>query len=461
MSATEQEPDLLIQLFNDVGNAQRLLAVHGKNLRYCPAMKKWLVFDGHRFRLDDKNTILKLTQEVMLKFLQQAIAKNNKDGSQFALGSSLNSHRLDSAIRMAEPHVPVTPEEMDADPYLLNFRNGTLDLRSFELMPHSSERMITKLVHTDYVLKARCPRFDLFVERILGPLSGYVQKAIGYSLTGITSEKAVFLCYGKTNSGKTTFLELFRHLFAEYATLIMVDALTFREHEDNNSKADLADLRGARFAMTSETEEGQRLKEGKLKRITQGQGLIKSVRKYENPIEFPETHKLWLDCNHKPVIHGTDDAIWRRLRLIPFERPLADSEIDDQLPVKLRENEAEGIIAWAVEGTRNWQRERLGRIAEVDKATNNWRSEQDHLGAFRQSRCFESEMVSVSADPLYQQYRRWAEEAGERPMTQTMFGTRLAEVFEKGKDGRGRVVYHGIALKDDYGQEDRQTQKVN
>jgi putative DNA primase/helicase len=459
MSA-DKDPDLLTPYLNDVGNAQRLLAVHGRNLRYCPPMRKWFIFDGHRFRMDEKKTILKLAQEVMHAFLQQAIANNYKDASQFALSSSMNAHRLDSAIRMAEPHVPISPHEMDTDPYLLNFLNGTLDLRSFELLPHSSERMITKLVHANYEPEAQCPRFDQFVERILGQLSGYVQKAIGYSLTGITSEKAVFLCYGKTNSGKTTFLELFRHLFEEYSTLIMVDALTFREHEDNNSKADLADLRGARFVMTSETEEGQRLKEGKLKRITQGQGLIKAVRKYENPIEFRETHKLWLDCNHKPVIYGTDDAIWRRLHLIPFERPLDDSEIDDQLPMKLRENEAKGIIAWGVRGTRRWQEERLGKIAQVDAATSNWRSEMDHLGAFRESRCFESAMVSVNARPLYQEYRRWAEEAGERPMTEAMFGARFAESFEKGKDGTGRIVYYGVALKTDCEEKER-SRKVN
>ena len=459
MSASDKKPDLLIPYLNDVGNAERLLAVHGKNLRYCPPMRKWFIWDGHRFRMDEKNTILKLAQEVMYAFVQQAIAQKDKEASQFALSSSLNAHRLDSAIRMAEPHVPISPEEMDADPYLLNFENGTLNLHSFELMPHSSERMITKLVHANYEPEAQCPRFEEFVERILGPLTPYVQKAIGYSLTGVTSEKAVFLCYGKTNSGKTTFLELFRHLFEEYSTLIMVDALTFREHEDNNSKADLADLRGARFVMTSETEEGQRLKEGKLKRITQGQGLIKAVRKYENPIEFHETHKLWLDCNHKPVIHGTDDAIWRRLHLIPFERPLDDSEIDDKLPLKLRENEAEGIIAWGVHGTRRWQEERLGKIAQVDAATSKWRSEMDHLGAFRQSRCVESPMVSGRADPLYQEYKRYAEERGERAMTQTMFGIRFAELFEKGKDGAGRIVYHGIALKAD--SEENDQRKVN
>jgi putative DNA primase/helicase len=388
---------------------------------------------------------LTLTHRVMLAFTEQAAANQHKEAARFALGGCLNSHRISAAIREAQPLVPVSPDELDSDPFLLNFRNGILDLRSFELLPHSPERLITKLVHHDYNPQACCPRYRAFVMRILGPLVEYVEKAVGYSLTGVTSEKVAFLCYGPTNSGKTTFLELFRDLFEEYSTLIMVDALMLRSQEDNNSLADLADLRGCRFAMTSETEEGQRLKEGKLKRITQGQGLIKSARKYENPIQFRETHKLWMDTNHKPLIRGSDDAIWGRLVIIPFERPLSDSEVDPELSAKLRA-EAEGIIAWAVQGTRRWQQERLGRVAQLDAARSEWRTQMDRLGSFRDSCCVLSSNAKAAARALYQEYRRWAFESGEQPMTETMFGLRTAERFEK-KHGKDGVVYFGIGLK--------------
>src|SRR5262249_34328108 len=146
----------------------------------------------------------------------------------------------------------------------------------------------------------------------------YLQRAIGYSLTGSTEEKVVFMAFGSGNNGKSTFLSLFFRLLQEYAVLLLIETLMAKQ-ETTNSQADLADLRGARFVMTSETEEGQRLAEGKLKRITQGMGEIKAVRKYENPITFPETHKLWMDANHKPVVRGTDNAIWNRLHPIPFE----------------------------------------------------------------------------------------------------------------------------------------------
>jgi putative DNA primase/helicase len=437
--------NLLEQPFNDYGNAQRLIQMHGRDLRFCPSMKRWLIWDGVRFKLDEKEEIRRVTQQVMLEFCKQAIQSDV--ASRFA-GSSLNSQRISAAIRESQPLLAVSPAELDSDPNLLNFLNGTLDLQTFKLARHQRENLITKVVGYGYNAKARAPEFEKFVDRVLGPLVPFVRKALGYSVTGLTTEKVVFLCYGPTNSGKTTLLEVVRHLFEEYATLILVDSL-MTQNEDNNSRADLADLRGCRFAMTSETEEGQRLREGKLKRLTQGQGLVKAVRKYEHPIQFAESHKLWMDTNHKPMIRGTDDAIWGRLVILPFERPLADSEIDRDLPQKLRA-QAEGIIAWILEGANLWRKEGLGKIAVVEEIRDQWRTEMDRLAEFLESRCVEGSMMSSASESLYREYRTWSEQVGERPMTNTAFGLRLVEGgFEKRRDSRGRTVYQGIGLKAD------------
>jgi P4 family phage/plasmid primase-like protien len=438
--------DLLGQSLSDYGNAQRLIASCSQNLRYCPAMGKWLIWDQHRWKIDTLDEIRKLTQNMFVEFVTRAMAAESKDVSRFA-GQCLNSQRITAAIREAQPLLAVAPDELDSHPWLLNFLNGTLDLRSFELQPHSREHLITKVVHHNYNPHARAPRFVAFLTRLLGPLAFYVQKATGYSVTGTTREKVAFLCLGKTDSGKTTLLALIRDLFSEYATLILIDSL-MQKDEDNNSRADLADLRGVRFAMTSETEEGQRLRESKLKRITQGQGKIKSVRKYENPIEFPETHKLWVDANHRPMVRGTDDAIWNRLVPIPFDRPLSESEIDPDLPAKLRQ-EAEGIIAWILEGTLLWQRDGLGEIPQIESARSTWRKEMDRLAAFREARCVEDPSLSIQARPLYIEYRKWVEEVGERPMSETMFSLRMTDAgFEKDPTVKDRRVYIGIALKD-------------
>jgi putative DNA primase/helicase len=218
-----------------------------------------------------------------------------------------------------------------------------------------------------------------------------------------------------------------------------------RQQESNNAQADLADLKGARFVMTSETEEGQRLAEGKLKRITQGTGRIKAARKFENPVEFNESHKLWLDCNFLPVIRGYDEAIWRRLRTIPFSVVIPPEEQDRQLAAKLH-SEAEGILAWAVQGALDWQKHGLPLTAEVDDVGRDWRRDADQIGRFIDQCCTLLPNTQTTARALYAAYRKWAEESGERAETEKKFAERMQERnFEKQRKERG-VLYVGIGL---------------
>jgi putative DNA primase/helicase len=252
------------------------------------------------------------------------------------------------------------------------------------------------------------------------------------------------MCLGKGDNGKTTLLSLFLRLLKEYAVLLQIDTLMVRQ-ESNNTQADLADLRGARFVMTSETEQGQRLAEGKLKRITQGMGKIKATRKYENPIEFDETHKLWMDANHKPEVRGTDNAIWNRLHLIPFDVTIPKDEIDRGLPAKLL-GEAPGILSWAVEGAVRWHREGLSKPERVDVAGKEWRKESDQIGRFIRERCLTRRSAQAKARELYLAYKLWAEEGGERFATETAFGSRVTDLGYEKKRGEAGATYHGIGL---------------
>jgi putative DNA primase/helicase len=214
---------------------------------------------------------------------------------------------------------------------------------------------------------------------------------------------------------------------------------------DNNSQADLADLRGARFVMTSETEENQRLAEGRLKRITQGLGRIKAVRKYENPIEFTESHKLWMDCNHKPLVSGNDPAVWNRLHLIPFDVTIPSDEMDRDLPTKLM-SEVEGILSWMVQGAVRWYAEGLNRPEVVISAGLEWRKDSDRIGQFITDQCVQREGAETGARALYSHYRKWAEEAGEKPVTETDFGNTMKERGFKKKHTKRGAVYQGIGL---------------
>jgi putative DNA primase/helicase len=439
-------PELLSQHFSDYGNSRRVIGRHGERLRYCHAFAKWLVWDGRRWAVDDGERARDLAQEAMLEFARQALVAKNETAAKFAAGC-LNSQRISNALREAQPHLAIRPGDLDNHADLLNCTNGTLDLKTGRLREHRREDFITKLVHHDYRPGADCPVFLAFLERVTANhpgLVGYLQRAFGYSLTAHTIEKAVFLLHGRGDNGKSTLLTAFLKIVEEYGVLLQIDTLMARP-ESNNTQADLADLRGARFAMTSETEEGQRLAEGKLKRITQGMGRIKATRKYENPVEFTESHKLWIDANHLPVVRGTDNAIWNRLHPVPFDITIPMAEQEKDLPVKLAA-EADGILSWAVAGAVRWYSEGLGKPPDVERAGVTWRAQSDQIGRFIAERCVTAGFAQAQARPLYLAYRTWAEQGGEDAVSETAFGNTLQEKgFSKRHTEHGST-YSGIGL---------------
>ena len=440
LPAPDLTPDLLKFMRNDVGNSERLLALHGDEMRYCSAFKKWLLWNGRCWAIDDSDRAQKLAVETIRKYFGQAVDAREDVHREFA-NRSLDFRRTDNMLKIAHHDFRISPRELDADPWLLNSRNGTVDLRTSQLHPHRKEDFITKLIHYDYNHDAPKDLWLRFLYRIMGGNADaddtaaqeraeqfvrYLQRGLGYSLTGVTSEKAVFIPFGSGDNGKSTMLTVFRQLVGDYGTLLQVDTLMTRQ-ESNNTQADLADLRGARFVQTSEVEEGQRFSQGKLKRITQGMGTIKAVRKYENPIEFKETHKLWIDTNHKPLIRDADDrATFSRLHPIPFTVRIPKDEIDKEMPNKLA-LQAEGILAWAVEGARLWKESGLMKPQEVDDAKDAYRAECDQLGRFLDDRCVQGDGFTVLASALYAEYEKWCEANGEYSESANGLGRRLTD----------------------------------
>lgn len=453
-AAQEFEPNLLRYLCNDHGNSERLIVQSGDRLRFCHPLKKWLIWDGRRWAIDTSKASYKLAKDAMLQYLNQAV-KNEAEAHEKFARQSLDSKRINALLESTQCEIFVDPDQLDTHHYLLNCLNGVVDLRTGDLRPHDPQLYITKLIHFNFTPDAKCPTWKIFLYQIMGNefdldragrLVDWLHKALGYSLTSITREKAVFICWGPTDAGKSTLLTTFRTIVEEYSSLLQIDTLMVRREETNNSLSDLSDLRNCRFVQTSETEKGQRLAEGKLKRISQGLGKIKACRKYENPIEFQETHKLWIDANHKPRVKGNDGATWNRLYPIPFTVQIPKQEQDRQLAEKLL-SEAAGILAWAVAGAVRWYQEGLGKPEEIEAANQEWQTDEDLQGKFLAECTSDSDGV-VETTKVYRIYQWWCGKNGERPESANSFGRSMTERgFDRGfhPDTR-RAIYQKIII---------------
>jgi putative DNA primase/helicase len=449
---------LLDQVPGDIGNARRFLLLHRDDVRYCHAFKTWFFWDGRRWLRDTQGHAVTLAKNTAIEFLRRAIAVNNREAEKLAK-SSFDAHRINALLTLSQDEVAIKPEAFDHEADLLVFKNGTLNLRTGILAGFERGHFITKLVHYDYDSDATSPLFLAFLRRLMGAeqdearaerLMSALQVYFGYSLTGHTSAKAVFMLVGPKDTGKTTLLELFCKLLAEHTTLIRIETLMEGPAQRSlGLRADLADLHGKRFARTSETEEGKKLAEAQLKYITQGMGSIRGERKFENPFEFDETHKLWIDANHRPVIRGTDSSVWDRLITIPFDIVIPEDEKDPELLTRLI-NEAEGILAWAVAGAQHWyaDRRRLPRPDEVRAAGEVYRADMDTVGRFLDERCEYGPSRTVGSSEIYAVYRKWADSGGEHPMSQKSFSSRMKnrKGIESQHTERG-TVFAGIGLR--------------
>jgi P4 family phage/plasmid primase-like protien len=451
VNVPDQEPER--KLGNEgTSNGLRFAEQHGDKARYWPERKKWIVWSGQHWKDDKLRDVREMAKQTARSIYAEAanISDDKQRDARVRWANQtlqMNGIRdmLESASSLQQ--MKVATEQIDSNHYLLNFLNGTVDLRTGELREHRQEDYITKLAQCGYSPETISPLWLYYVKQTFGgeEMADWIQKVVGYSLTGITSEKAYFMLIGPTDVGKSTFLGILRTIFSEYSVRIRVESLMQTKGNSNNTDADLADLRGARLAITSETNEGQWFSEAKLKQITQGMGTIKAVRKYEAPIEFPETHHLFMDCNHKPGITGTDDATWNRLVPIPCEHRLKPEEIDRSLRDKLL-REAEGIAAWAVTGAVRWTKEGLAPLPEiVKKFRDEWRNDADTVGAFIEECCKTGANEKEEAGLLYLAFESWATDHGQFVFSGTAFGNRLTERgFTK---RRGHVPERlGIAL---------------
>jgi len=419
--------------YTDLGNAELLIEQHGAALRYCTPMKTWLIWDGKRHKPDDIGAIYRLAKGAVVSLYAEAAEISDKDDRQAIIKHATDSESeraLNAMVALAakESGIPVLPGDLDSEPWVLNVLNGTLVLGadSVGLRAHDPADLITKLIPIAYDPTAPCPVWDRFLQEIFAQdqtLIDFVQRAVGYSLTGDTSEQCFFVLWGLGSNGKTTLLRALGAVWGEYGCATRPE--TFMVKKGDAIPNDVAALRGARFVTATEAERGHHFAEALVKQMTGGDLMTARFMRAEF-FTFVPRFKLFLATNHKPLVQGTDHAFWRRVKLIPFTVTIPDADQDKGLLAKLW-GERAGILRWAVAGYGAWRRLGLGAPQAVLAATADYRQEMDRLGDFLTGCCELGAGLVVPFGELWRAYDTWCRVTEERPVSRKTFATMLTE----------------------------------
>jgi putative DNA primase/helicase len=416
---------------NDIGNATLLVKRHGGRIRYAADLRRWFVWDGKRWTVDEAGHLMELAKATARSLLADAASIQEdhlrREVVRWA-NTSHNKTRLEAMIALAssDPAVAIKTHQFDADPMLLSVLNGTLDLRTGTLQAHAPQDLISKLAPVVFDPQAQAPIWGACLDRILGGnpnLIAFMRRLVGYTLTGSTAEQALFVLYGTGANGKTTFLEAIRGLLGELAMHTPTETLI--QQKSRTAYNDLARLRGARFVTAVETGFGAKLAESLIKQLTGGD-LLTARFLFGEFFEFRPAFKLFLATNHRPRIEGVDHGIWRRLILIPFAETIDAEERIPDLAQKL-EAELSGILNWALQGCREWQECGLQVPPEVLAATAEYRQDSDPFEKFWQEKCLIKPGSQATSKVLFSAYQQWCAENDEEPKSQKWLAMRLKE----------------------------------
>ncbi len=436
----DDHDDLTAPELTDVGNADRFARANRRWLRFCHALDRWLWFDGTRWRPDESSRVVAAAKALAKDVCRFALEHDDEALMKHGMRSQ-SASRVRAMIELARPDLAVSLSKLDRDPDVLNVLNGTIDLRTGELREHRREDMLTKLAPVTYDPRAEAPTWDAFLDRIFDgdeELVAFVQRAVGYSLTGLTDEQVLFLLHGSGANGKSTMLEALRHMVGDYGANASADML-LAKRDGHGVGNDVARLRGSRFVTASETGRGRRLDEERVKSLTGGD-VVTARYLYAEHFEFRPQFKLWLATNAKPDVRDGSLAMWRRILLIPFAITIPEGERDHQLGTKLRD-EAAGILRWAVEGAVQWRRTGLRPPEAVVAATTEYQSDQDLVARFIDDECdTDDPEATAAAGDLFKAFKSWCRDQGEEPMTQRAFGGELTRLgYEPHRTGRQRL----------------------
>ena len=437
----------------DVGNGLRFADCYAGKVCYVSEWQQWMVWSGTRWERTDDVAMRRLAHDLVLTMYKDAVSdgKLDQELAKWAMKSE-SAARVNAMLDSAQPYLLVPSALFDAQHDVINVANGMIDLSTGDVRPHDPLAYHTKLIDINYDDQVSMEWWANFLITIFDGdvgLIDYMQRAIGYTLTGRTDEHCLFFCYGTGKNGKSTFMRALEMLMGSYSTVTSVEALLDASKPGESATPYMAKLPGMRLAMAQEMPEGRRFNESLVKSITGGD-TISARDMYKSVFQFTPTHKLWITGNHLPRISGTDDGIWRRLRIVPFTVTIPEARrkdsrvIEEQLRMHLS-----GLLRWAVLGAQQWLKQGLGSCKAVEMATTTYRGEEDAVQRFITERCEVNTMASVSKGALFSAWREWVDDEGDRSMSyksQRWLMRQLIGRFGCQAGGSGRTSLVGIRL---------------
>ena len=447
----EETKEFPIRSYDDTGNADRFIDRYGNLYKYSYIANKFYIYDGMKWKIDDKGSIRKLIDEMIESIKDEKIIHGD-DVTEEEAREFFQKYYKKTRGTQAKKNImnelmhrrPATPDDFDRDDMLINVANGYIDLTSRELYKHDINKMFSQITNTDYTEKMQPAVWLDFLNDIFAgdqEVIRYIQKALGYSLTGSTREQIMFILFGKGRNGKSIFVEVISEILGDYSNNMQAKSLMVKKNDNVNT--DIARLSKARFVTSSEPNEGFRFDEGLIKQLTGGDKVTARFL-YAEEFEYTPKFKIWVSTNHKPIIRGTDDGIWRRLVLIPFDVQIPEEKVDKDLKYKLL-REAPAILNWMAEGAYMWMQEGLAMPKKLKEASKAYRNEMDVIEQFIEDECKRVDDAKVKANELYELYKRWANENGNYKMSNKDFGQKMKEKF-KYKRLKTGMYYFGIEI---------------
>lgn len=424
--------------------AQRLAAMHEGRLLHVHRLG-WYVWDGSRWTPDEDGAPIRAVRDMLDAALAElpTLVKEDRDALYRDIARSESASAMNGilAIAGADERMAAAPGRLDTDPYLLNCANGTLDLRTGELREHDPRDLITKVAGCVYEPGATSDAFARFIAEVLPDeeVRAFVKRMLGQSLAGVVREHVLPIFTGKGKNGKSTLIETVRAVLGDYAIEAEPDLLLAR---DRAHPTGLADLMGRRLVTSQETDEGRKLAAATVKRLTGGD-RIRARRMREDFFEFTPSHTVVMITNHKPRVPGDDDALWRRIRIVPFD--VVVDKPDPTLPERLRE-ELPGVLAWLVDGYREYVEHGLTAPEGVTRVTEDYRNASDSIGRFLAERTTANQHAHVRARQLYADWANWCQQNGENPGSEVTFAEAMARRGIEKKRSSGGQIYRGLGL---------------